>query len=750
MATAISKESHQQRIRARTETRFAYTPRGLYVGIFAEQPVDSLIARLSARDADINRDSTYLYLDTSGQGIYGMLFGVNLGGTLTDGILLPERQISRLWDGPWDGRTRLTDNGYTTEMFLPWSMMSMPKTDGVRQIGFSVERRVSAIDETWNFPALPTTKPQFLSGFQPMQFEAVNSGQQLAVFPYVSTTQDQIEGDTTFRAGADLFWRPSSNLQLTATLFPDFGTVELDDVVINLTAFETFFPETRLFFLEGNEVFVTSPRSEIRNSSGSTGARALPNTFFLEPTTLLNTRRIGGAPRAPDTPPGISIPDIELSQPTDLYGALKTTGSSGRIQYGLMAAAEEDTTFHGETINGEEVPITQDGRNFGVARVLYEHTNPGRKAIGWMSTVTTYPDGNASTHGMDLHYRSRLSKVIWDAQLLASDTDAGNGYGGFIDLNYIPRQGLMHRFSLDYLDDKLDINDLGFLRRNDALTARYSINLTSSNLKRFRNRTTWFTISHEENATSGRMVRSSLFLRNALTLNNFGRISSVLMYRPAQWDDRLSEGNGDFKTEQGGGVEVAYGTDSSKRISAALGVSAMTEALGDWTYSMKGGITFTPSDRFSLDLDFIYRKTDNWLVHLEGPLLGAYNANHFQPSVAMNLFFSAKQQLSFSLQWVGIQAAGQRLYTPPPEGGDLIPVGDEDTAANADFTISRLAIQLRYRWEIAPLSDLFVVYTRGSNLPNRGYDSMSNLFEDALDEPIVDRFVIKLRYRFGN
>ena len=69
---------------------------------------------------------------------------------------------------------------------------------------------------------------------------------------------------------------------------------------------------------------------------------------------------------------------------------------------------------------------------------------------------------------------------------------------------------------------------------------------------------------------------------------------------------------------------------------------------------------------------------------------------------------------------------------------------------NEDFAISRLVAQLRYRWEIGPLSDLFVVYTRGGNLPDRVDDSFSDLFVDAIDEPIVDVFVVKLRYRFGS
>jgi hypothetical protein len=351
---------------------------------------------------------------------------------------------------------------------------------------------------------------------------------------------------------------------------------------------------------------------------------------------------------------------------------------------------------------------------------------------------------------MDLHYRSPRSQVIWDAQLLASDVGSEKGYGGFIDLNYIPRRGIMHRFSFDYLDDKLDINDLGFIRRNEVLTARYSFNYTSSGMKNFRNQSSGFTFSHQENSTTGRMVRSNLFMRSSFTLNDSSAISGFVMLKPEQWDDRLSEGHGDFKTAEGGTAELTYGTDTSKPISAAVGVNALTEALGGLTYSVKGGITFKPSDRFSFEFDFIYRKTDNWIIHLDGPLLGAYDANQFQPVVSMDLFFSAKQQLRFSLQWIGIQAQAQQLYRPPPGGGDLIEVGDPEDARVADFTVSRLATQLRYRWELAPLSDLFIVYTRGSNLPNRGDDSMGNLFEDALNNPIVERFVIKLRYRFGN
>jgi hypothetical protein len=116
----------------------------------------------------------------------------------------------------------------------------------------------------------------------------------------------------------------------------------------------------------------------------------------------------------------------------------------------------------------------------------------------------------------------------------------------------------------------------------------------------------------------------------------------------------------------------------------------------------------------------------------------------------MDLFFTARQQLRWTLQWAGIDADEYKFYQVPAADGDLIEMNKGSGEPSDDFTISRLTTQLRYRWEIAPLSDLFVVYTRGGNLPSRSDDGFGDLFHDALTDPIIDLFVIKLRYRFGN
>jgi len=95
----------------------------------------------------------------------------------------------------------------------------------------------------------------------------------------------------TYNSGFDIFWRPLSNLQLTATVNPDFGNVESDRVDVNLSSFESFFSEKRAFFLEGQEIFNTSPRAG--QQAGTT-------------TSLIYTTRIGSPPR------GTGIANLEL------------------------------------------------------------------------------------------------------------------------------------------------------------------------------------------------------------------------------------------------------------------------------------------------------------------------------------------------------------------------------------------------------------------------------------------------------
>ena len=126
----------------------------------------------------------------------------------------------------------------------------------------------------------------------------------------------------------------------------------------------------------------------------------------------------------------------------------------------------------------------------------------------------------------------------------------------------------------------------------------------------------------------------------------------------------------------------------------------------------------------------------------------SFQAQQWTPRVSAEYFLSARQQIRFSLQWVGIKAKEDRFYLIPTSPGELIevakPAGPPDS-----FSLSQMSMQLRYRWEIAPLSDIYLVYTR---LVDQGspYKSFSDTFSDGYDNPAGNLLVFKLRYRFGS
>jgi hypothetical protein len=718
----------------RTETRIFYNESGIYVGVMNYQEPGTLVARLSSRDQGLQRDGYVLAIDPSGQGIYGYFMRINLGGTKTDATILPERQFNRQWDGPWEAFTAQNEAGWTAEMFIPWSMMALPQSQEVRRIGIYTERQVAHLGEVWSWPALPGTRNAFLSGFQPFEVLDVSPKQQLAYYPFVSSTFDTIKGETEYKAGTDIYWRPSGNMQLSATLNPDFGTVESDDVVVNLGAYETFFPEKRPFFLEGQDVFITSPR----NSGGPFG-----------PTTLLNTRRIGSQPDF-DVPTEVDVIPTDLSRPTDLLGAGKITGQTGKLRYGTLMALEDDSEVRGVLPDGTPVTLEAEGRDYAVGRLLYEDTSSGgRRSVGWLGTLASNPDYDAVVNGVDFHYFSADAKWVVDGQLVHSDVDDVTGSGMFFDLNYRPKQGVHHSIDGSYLDDTLDINDLGFLQRNDLVQLDYRFSVNESGLDRVKSRNRNVIVTNQWN-TDGRPVRLGLFVGQQTTYLDNSESDFTLRYFPPRVDDRLSRGNGAYKIPERWSLSAGWESDRSRPISVEVDTTIQDEDLGETHLRGEAGVNWRPMDTFSLGVKLSYTDREGWLIHQKDGKFTSYEANQWSPELEMDYFITARQQLRFKLQWTGIRAFENEFYAVDQSEVDFLDSIARPDVASGDFTISRLSFQARYRWEIAPLSDLFFVYTRGGNLPSSPDEDFEGLLQEAWAEQVVDTWVLKLRYRFGN
>ena len=145
-----------------------------------------------------------------------------------------------------------------------------------------------------------------------------------------------------------------------------------------------------------------------------------------------------------------------------------------------------------------------------------------------------------------------------------------------------------------------------------------------------------------------------------------------------------------------------------------------------------------------------YRDRHGWLLHQDGQDFTTFDASQWQPRLALEYFFSANQQFTVSAQWVGIKAREQDFFLIPDDPGNLIETSKPPGPAD-DFAISDMVIQARYRWQIAPLSDLFIVYTRTSDVSFALRDEdLGDVLSRGFNQPIGDELVLKLRYRFGS
>ena len=714
-----------------TDIRLVYTERGLYVAVDLEQPADTIVERIAPRDGySVSRDFVSFTIDTSGDGRYGYWFSLSLGDTQMDGTVLPERQYSRDWDGAWYGATQRTERGWSVEYFVPWSQVAMPKQEGIRQFGFYLSRTVAHLDERWSYPGLPNSLPRFMSILPKIELENVDPLQQWSLFPYASATYDRVVDDTRYKAGADIFWRPSTNFQMTATINPDFGSVESDDVVVNFTADETFFPEKRLFFQEGSEIFNISGRE---------------SDFGRQPLTIVNTRRIGGHPREPLLPPGVELPDREELKVAGVDAALKATGQIGAVRYGVLTAIEDTTEFAAD----DGLTYYQDGRDFGVVRLLYEDSHGAAyRGIGWVSSLVAHPESDAVVHGADFHYLTTSGDWNFNGQIIhSSSDDNGSGNGALGDVSYSPTQGIKHTLRLSSLDDKVDVNDFGYQQRNDVDDIQYNLEWIKSGLKRIRNFRLAPFFRYEVNG-EGYKTNNGYGLTGNAILNNLGNVGTFLGYFPARYDDRNSFDNGTFRIDRRIFFDLSYRTDDSRPVSLFGKIGHRGESLGGRSIESEIGMVWRPLYNLNLEMKVKYNDRDGWLLHQEDNNFTTFVADQWQPEFRLEFFPSSSQQLRMTLQWVGIEAVEDEFFTLPADSTLLVP-GPKPPGPSDNFSVSQLNFQVRYRWQIAPLSDLYIVYTKGdsSRTDLTGFDEM---FRDSWNNPIGDQLVVKLRYRIGS
>src|SRR6266516_175020 len=311
----------------RTEVRVLIGGDALYVGarMFDSDPT-AIKAVLARRDEDVQSDIFEVLIDSYHDHLSAVRFRITPAGAIRDAILGASAQGGSddvSWDPVWSYAARVDSAGWTAELAIPLAQLHYNPSDdatwGIQFFrlifrkgeedywSFTPKREAAGVNRYGHVTGLGRVRPQKL----------------LELMPYALSRAEYttVAGGDPFRSGRDYFggagldakYGVTSNLTLNATINPDFGQVEVDPAVVNLTAFETFFEEKRSFFIEGANIF---------SNFGQTGANNFWGFNRAEPL-IFYSRRIGRPPQGSATGDFVDSPTA-----TTILGAAKLTGKT--------------------------------------------------------------------------------------------------------------------------------------------------------------------------------------------------------------------------------------------------------------------------------------------------------------------------------------------------------------------------------------------------------------------------------------
>ncbi len=776
----------------RTRVRAVYDDHALYFALECEQRVSPIVARLTRRDRPIEADHVSVDLDTRRDGKSAFSFTVNAAGVLSDGIRFNDTDISMDWDENWDARTVITERGWTAELRIPLRILRFDALP-VQDWGIQVSRFVSARQERDELAYIPREGAGEVSRYGRLTgLQALQPGGALELRPFVLgrvRRRDAADAmlasgtDATGSAGLDLKAHLSQALTLDAAINPDFAQVEADQVVLNLTTFETFYPEKRPFFLEGTDVFST-------------------------PIQLLYTRRIGRAPTAPALRDGEQL--VDVPDPATIYGATKLVGAvGGGLHVGLLSAVTGRNDVTVQTADGSRGERLVDPLTSWNALRLREDVGDNGH-VGLLLTAATridpkrYPDlppapgepaqalcpsgdvviaGRRCFHdayvaAADGRWRSPSGDYAAAGQLvgtlmrhgpprlLPDGTVISSGDASLGGRIYVAKEGGQHwvwELEYDAAGKQLDYNDVGYMQRQNLHHA-------SADLE-YRTLTPWWhTLEthsrlelYDRRNFDGLQIARGYQINTSAKMDSFWHYFVELHYREAHFDDR-EIGNGVALERAGlGGLEVGIDTDPRGAVSA--GFFTTTQLLGNGLLLEAGGhVAFRLHPQLDLELlpEASYTAGEPRFVGTgAGPgqyLFGKLDARSLGATLRATFTFTPRLTLQSYAQLFlasGHYSAFSSFTAASAEARPAIHLADlqpgPGPGANPDFQDGALNVNVVLRWEYTLGSTLYVVYTR-SQVPRTGLldGQIARLDLGALHRgPAADVFLVKLSYWWG-
>lgn len=689
----------------RTSVRILYDDRSVYVGVinFMRDP-SKITTALGRRDTFPRSDSIKITFDPRHDHLTAYTFDSNPSGVQGDMTWFDDTRSSTDYDAVWEVRTSVTPEGWTAEFRIPFSQLRFTITPGEAVVwGFNVRRDIVYNAEIIRWVATPRGAQGFVSRFGHVTFATPPATpRRLEVQPFTLARQEHVTETGYARGlsgGLDFRMGLGTATTLSAAINPDFGQVEQDPAVLNLSVFETFFPEKRTFFIEDSRVLV-------------------PN---YPQVPMFHSRRIGQRPTRFEIPDDEEM--IERPDATTILGATKVTGKANGWTYGGLTALTDREYALVESADGRRFErLIEPYTSYNVARVQKDIRNGSSTVGGLLTGVMREGDHDAYTGSMDYSLRWGSNKYTWNGQWSttrsAIDGTPKAGFGGVTNFNYLSKH--VNIFGhYDYFNSTFKNSDLGFFgSRNNKTQVSGGINLGNPDPGRILRSFNWNTNVFVQVNGDGLKLDESYFTGIDGQFLNYWQFFVGGGRARAAFDDLDTRGGPPIVKLGSWFLDSFVGTDTRKNVRLSVDAHFNGNREGGFNRSYNFNFNFQPKPQAQVRLtgsvtdghdvaqwietedvtgdgvdDYVYGTLDRNVISLTARGTYAFTRDmtlevYMQPFVAVGDYTNIRQ----------LARARSFEFTPVTV--------DEDP----DFNTKSMRSNIVFRWEYRRGSSLYLVY----------------------------------------
>lgn len=730
----------------KTEIKVVYDDEALYFFLMMHDSEPAkLVRRLARRDNLIESDYVSIRIDSYHDHQTGAEFTINASGARVDVLQYDDAtKEDASWDPVWDVQTRVVAGGWCAEVKIPFRILRYDVDNSTW--GINVLRRISRKNEYDYWAFIPRSANGFISLFGHLDgLEHLPSPAHAEVLPY-TVASGQFQPQTSSRvqqnefrpnAGFDAKYGLKSNFTVDLTVNPDFGQVEADPEVLNLTTFETFYPEKRPFFIEGTQIlrFTT-----FGNDFG-------PGLFY--------SRRVGTALNV-QTPPG-SILTHEPRAAT-ILGAAKITGkTTNGLSVGVLEALTQKETYtFRDSLGTSTTSTAQPLTNYSLVRMKQDVW--GNSNVGLIVTSVARKEGlPAYTGGADWNLKFNNNTYAVSGFLAGSHTydpitlEEKEGSAGKLRIGKDGGDPWLWVISGDFTSRRYDINDIGFFRRpNDRgiIGDLEYIDYIPGDIIRlyyigYNHHLRW-------NFDGAPIIREG-HARVLFQFLNYYLLKFDFGFDSPAYDDRESRGYGLYRTPQKYFSRIGFETDRRGMIVASLDENYVYDFAGQRTSNTQAAMTIRPTTAMELQVKLGYTHTRNMegYVNLASPqnIFGHRDVNQTDLILRGSLVFTHNLTLEIYNQ---LFFAKRQYYefSYLDSSSNLRP-----TAYSGATAINQTAMHTNVvlRWEYLPGSTMYLVWTHGRNFTENG--GFGRNYSDELDRTFTTApdnvFMLKISYWYS-